>query len=131
MNVAVAELSAICRLIAAWPSAALIDSYELLMAQIRRVPPSAEAEAPTTDENEGVDDLDPPADRARSRDHDVVDLHRTAWRWAQANRLPDGALPSGKAIAGQFARSARWGDGSRRRFLPENWAATAMGPLRP
>jgi hypothetical protein len=31
----------------------------------------------------------------------------TAWRWAQANRHPDGALPSGKAIAEQFERSAQ------------------------
>ena len=35
-NVAVAEPSAVGRLIAAWPSAALIGSYELLMRQIRR-----------------------------------------------------------------------------------------------
>lgn len=38
-NVAVAEPSLIGRIIAAWPSAALIGSYELLMAQIRRLPP--------------------------------------------------------------------------------------------
>lgn len=35
-NVAVAEPSLVGRLIAAWPSAALIGSYELLMRQIRR-----------------------------------------------------------------------------------------------
>jgi Protein of unknown function (DUF2637) len=35
-NVAVAEPSVVGRLIAAWPSAALIGSYELLMRQIRR-----------------------------------------------------------------------------------------------
>jgi hypothetical protein len=35
-NVAVAEPSAVGRLIAAWPSAALIGSYELLMRQIRQ-----------------------------------------------------------------------------------------------
>jgi hypothetical protein len=35
-NVAVAKPSAVGRLIAAWPSAALIGSYELLMRQIRR-----------------------------------------------------------------------------------------------
>src|SRR5918992_1622632 len=34
-NVAVAETSAVGRLIAAWPSAALIGSYELLMRQVR------------------------------------------------------------------------------------------------
>jgi hypothetical protein len=35
-NVAVAEPSAVGRLIAAWPSAALIGAYELLMRQIRQ-----------------------------------------------------------------------------------------------
>jgi hypothetical protein len=35
-NVAVAEPSAVGRLIAGWPSCALIGSYELLMRQIRR-----------------------------------------------------------------------------------------------
>lgn len=35
-NVAVAEPSAVGRVIAAWPSAALIGSYELLMGQIRQ-----------------------------------------------------------------------------------------------
>lgn len=35
-NVAVAEPSAVGRLIAAWPSAALIGSYELLMRQVRQ-----------------------------------------------------------------------------------------------
>jgi hypothetical protein len=34
-NVAVAEPSAVGRLIAAWPSCALIGSYELLMRQVR------------------------------------------------------------------------------------------------
>ncbi|MGP3937632.1 DUF2637 domain-containing protein [Nonomuraea sp. KM88] len=37
-NIAVAEPSLIGRLIAAWPSAALIGSYELLMSQIRQTP---------------------------------------------------------------------------------------------
>ncbi|MEU8146756.1 DUF2637 domain-containing protein [Nonomuraea sp. NPDC048901] len=36
-NVAVAEPSLIGRIIAAWPSAALIGSYKLLMSQIRRL----------------------------------------------------------------------------------------------
>ncbi|MBO3751265.1 hypothetical protein J5X84_34770 [Streptosporangiaceae bacterium NEAU-GS5] len=40
---------------------------------------------------------------------EAIELHRAAWRWAQANRRPDGALPSGKATAAQFSRSARWG----------------------
>src|SRR5580700_3756742 len=36
-NVAVAELTGTGRVIAAWPSFALIASYELLMRQVRRV----------------------------------------------------------------------------------------------
>ncbi|MGW4642773.1 hypothetical protein ACWEN6_29940 [Sphaerisporangium sp. NPDC004334] len=49
------------------------------------------------DENE--EEAEPSVvDRGRLRDHGIVDLHRAAWLWAQSNRLPDGALPSGKAI---------------------------------
>jgi hypothetical protein len=42
-NVAVAEPSAVGRLIAGWPSCALIGSYELLMRQIRRTSTSKSA----------------------------------------------------------------------------------------
>ncbi|MFE3450792.1 DUF2637 domain-containing protein [Nonomuraea sp. NPDC059194] len=111
-NVAVAEPSVIGRIIAAWPSAALIGSYELLMAQIRRVSggPTDGETTEVADQEIELEEYQPsPQERLRLREHDVVDLHRTAWRWAQSNRLPDGALPSGKAIAFQFERSARWG----------------------
>ncbi|KAA9373336.1 hypothetical protein F5972_36055 [Microbispora cellulosiformans] len=37
-NVAIAEPSLIGRIVAAWPSLALIGSYELLMSQVRRLP---------------------------------------------------------------------------------------------
>ncbi|MEV6032774.1 DUF2637 domain-containing protein [Nonomuraea sp. NPDC052116] len=111
-NIAVAEPSLIGRIIAAWPSAALIGSYELLMSQIRR----ASAEEPTAVQVEIVGSKEPVGDD----DHDITeladpheretgDLRRSAWKWALANRLPDGALPSGRIIAEQFARSARWG----------------------
>ncbi|WP_084965480.1 DUF2637 domain-containing protein [Thermoactinospora rubra] len=109
-NVAVAEPSVIGRIIAAWPSAALIGSYELLMAQIRRVsakPGDDETTVKSAEPDE--DEAGVASDHLRLHDHEAVDLRRTAWRWAQANRLPDGALPSGKAIAAQFSRSARWG----------------------
>jgi hypothetical protein len=36
-------------------------------------------------------------------------LRQEALDWAMANRGPDGRLPSGKAIAGQFDRHERWG----------------------
>lgn len=116
-NVAVAEPSVIGRVIAAWPSAALIGSYELLMSQIRRVAadPSRQAEVAALPGREAAELVTPDVgdrhfeDRIRLRDHEIVDLHRAAWRWAQVNRRSDGALPSGKAIAEQFARSGRWG----------------------
>lgn len=111
-NVAIAEPSMIGRIIAAWPSAALIGSYELLMAQIRRVSSDSANDEPTevADGEAEPEDVQLSSEELpRPRDRGIVDLHRTAWRWAQSNRLPDGALPSGKAIASQFERSARWG----------------------
>lgn len=47
-NVAVAEPSAVGRLIAAWPSAALIGAYELLMRQIRQASARSASEQPAT-----------------------------------------------------------------------------------
>ncbi|MGH2384695.1 MAG: DUF2637 domain-containing protein, partial [Candidatus Limnocylindria bacterium] len=38
-----------------------------------------------------------------------VDIQRRAWRWAVANRTPEGDLPPGKAIGSRFGRSERWG----------------------
>ncbi|RBQ20567.1 hypothetical protein DP939_05590 [Spongiactinospora rosea] len=117
-NVAVAEPSMIGRIIAAWPSAALIGSYELLMAQIRRVSPGEVGgeEVTETTSEEGADPGEecreagaPSLEAGGQADREVVDLHRVAWRWAQENRLPDGALPSGRVIAARFSRSARWG----------------------
>ncbi|MFG1697265.1 DUF2637 domain-containing protein [Nonomuraea sp. NPDC049309] len=111
-NIAVAEPSLIGRLIAAWPSAALIGSYELLMAQIRQAPAGEVAvvrdDATETREPFGTDA--PEAfEETGSHGRQTGDLRQTAWHWALANRLPDGELPSGKVIAEQFARSARWG----------------------
>jgi hypothetical protein len=37
------------------------------------------------------------------------DLQRQAWQWALAHRASDGSLPSGREIAGQYARHERWG----------------------
>ncbi|MDF5759397.1 DUF2637 domain-containing protein [Spongiactinospora sp. TRM90649] len=106
-NVAVAEPSLIGRFIAAWPSAALIGSYELLMSQIRRVPAGAlRAEGESYADGEVGDEV---SDGRRCDGQSGVDLHVSAWRWAQANRGADGALPTGKAIAERFSRSPRWG----------------------
>ncbi len=119
-NVAVAEPSLIGRIIAAWPSLALIGSYELLMSQIRR---SAEGRAQTQDllawTSDPAADAGPtPVERQDNRgDAELLDerngngraLQREAWRWAQRNRQADGELPSGVAVTRAFARSPRWG----------------------
>ncbi|GAA3543252.1 hypothetical protein GCM10022419_024280 [Nonomuraea rosea] len=111
-NIAVAEPSLIGRIIAAWPSAALIGSYELLMSQIRlasaKKHPVAQDTRDAIDESNGGDDH-ACSESADSHERETGDLRRTAWQWAVANRLPDGALPPGRIIAEQFARSARWG----------------------
>ncbi|XVQ86415.1 DUF2637 domain-containing protein [Microbispora siamensis] len=120
-NVAVAESSLIGRIIAAWPSLALIGSYELLMSQIRRF---AEGRA-AAQEPRGLGP-DPAADSQsdlveQQNDHEEDAnlsaeptgnsrlLQREAWRWAQRKGQEDGDLPSGVAIARAFARSPRWG----------------------
>ncbi|MFD0882965.1 DUF2637 domain-containing protein [Streptosporangium algeriense] len=102
-NIAVAEPGLIGRVIAAWPSIALIGSYELLMSQIRRVSWNTGREL-----SEGQQDGDQAAENEPSREGVVV-LHREAWRWARENRRPDGTLPSGRVIAERFERSPRWG----------------------
>jgi hypothetical protein len=57
-NVAVAEPSAVGRLIAAWPSAALIGSYELLMSQVRH---AAERKIPVVSDVSQTAATDPTA----------------------------------------------------------------------
>ncbi|GIH73420.1 hypothetical protein Mth01_56730 [Sphaerimonospora thailandensis] len=120
-NIAVADPSLIGRIIAAWPSLALIGSYELLMSQIRRcagkraeaqelpalsADPAADAKAdPVEPEDNQEEDADSPAEH----DGNGRVLQREAWQWAQQNRHADGDLPSGVAIARAFARSPRWG----------------------
>jgi len=111
-NVAVAEPPMTGRVIAAWPSFALIGSYELLMRQVRRHgiagAPAAGSAAPPPGRRQ-------PATRARqvSRSGPAVaaghDMRSKAWEWAMANRAADGSLPSGRAIAARFGRHERWG----------------------
>jgi hypothetical protein len=107
-NVAAAEPSLTGRVIAAWPSFALIASYELLMRQVRYA-----AAAPRPIEAaKAVSAL--PAERAgRAALTTAVPPGRAAqldaWLWAQQNRAGDGSLPSGKDIGRAYGRHERWG----------------------
>ncbi|MFC5830365.1 DUF2637 domain-containing protein [Nonomuraea insulae] len=104
-NIAVAEPTFIGRVIAGWPSFALIGAYEMLMSQIRR-------SARRTDHDQvTVEDEEQEQERG---DEDAVSRgrrgwQRTAWIWAQEMLAEHGELPTGLAIARQFGRSARWG----------------------
>ena len=113
-NIAVAEPTLIGRVIAAWPSFALTASYELLMRQVRRAAqPTSQGTEPVTGQPKPGTSSSPasrkPSTRGSRRPLGRRDLRRQAWEWALANRDPDGALPSGKIIAGQFGRRERWG----------------------
>jgi uncharacterized protein DUF2637 len=99
-NVAVAEPTMAGRVIAAWPSFALIGAYELLMRQVRySATGSAARERPSG----------PRSDTHAAGPRLGRNLQREAWKWAQANRASDGSLPSGREIARQFGRHERWG----------------------
>ena len=112
-NVAVAEPTATGRVIAAWPSLALIGSYELLMRQVRRsamwglrpdVSGTRRRELSTAAPVALASGRQRGGQRAAGRD-----LQRQAWQWAMANRVADGSLPSGKVIAARYGRHERWG----------------------
>jgi hypothetical protein len=120
-NVAVAEPTATGRVIAAWPSFALIGSYELLMRQIRSAAARARAQKPATRNRRVAGDATSARPRSSSRQRRAApgvtgsrargsrELQLQAWQWARANQATDGSLPSGKAIAGQYGRRERWG----------------------
>jgi hypothetical protein len=118
-NVAVAEPALTSRIIAAWPSFALIGSYELLMRQVRataaQVSPDQRPARSSTRQATGAA---PAAGRSNSaapnspsgwRTEDGSCLQREALLWARKNRAEDGSLPSGRAIGAQFGRHERWG----------------------
>jgi hypothetical protein len=124
-NVAVAQPTAAGRVIAAWPSFALIGAYELLMRQVRR---SAAGRGRPPVRKPGLQVSRPEPDAAASprlRAHrpgpggsaqgsagiggSGRELQRQAWRWALAHRASDGSLPSGRQIADQYGRHERWG----------------------
>jgi hypothetical protein len=124
-NVAVAQPTVTGRVIAAWPSFALIAAYELLMRQVRRSA-AASGKAQLTKsrsqisprEGRGRDVRDARHRPSGLAPHDAGsggrggasrDLRWQAWQWALANRTGDGLLPSGREIARQFGRHERWG----------------------
>src|SRR6516164_9733269 len=108
-NVAVAEPTVTGRVIAAWPSFALIAAYELLMRQVRHGaahgvaftsgrprPQSPSHEAPASAQSSNRNH---PSRASRQRKSAAaLDLQRAAWQWAQVNRAKDGSLPSRKEI---------------------------------
>jgi Protein of unknown function (DUF2637) len=115
-NVAVAEPTVTGRVIAAWPSFALIGSYELLMRQVRAAPAASPRQRPKrsgySQAVEPARKRDAAASPKSARTGERLagsDLQRQAWEWAVANRAPDGRLPSGRAIAARFGRHERWG----------------------
>jgi Protein of unknown function (DUF2637) len=124
-NVAVAEPTATGRVIAAWPSFALIAAYELLMRQVRLSaagsgrarlrkprPQTSRTQAPGENARRprqhpsapGVHSAGPGSQGGASRD-----LRRQTWQWALVHRAGDGWLPSGREIARQYGRHERWG----------------------
>jgi hypothetical protein len=113
-NVAVAEPTATGRVIAAWPSFALIAAYELLMRQARRNATSGASAPQRRPEPQGrrtAASGQAPGQRGVPGDNGASgrDLQREAWQWAQANRARDNSLPSGSVIARQYGRHERWG----------------------
>jgi hypothetical protein len=124
-NVAVAEPTATGRVIAAWPSFALIAAYELLMRQVRHSAtygvgqrePSPRPQPPRLTpvggpmRKSGQTPAGPHRPSGGSSSHGTPgrDLRRHAWQWALANRAGDGSLPSGREIARQYGRHERWG----------------------
>lgn len=116
-NVAVAEPTMTGRVIAAWPSFALIGSYELLMRQIRTSAAAASlhrepAQVPRGRAPALQVAAQPGAGHSPGCGGHCADgrsLRQEALQWAMTNRSADGKLPSGKAIAEQFSRHERWG----------------------
>jgi hypothetical protein len=140
-NVAVAEPTATGRVIAAWPSFALIAAYELLMRQVRR---SAATSRKARLRNSGPQIRRPDGSDGcvqRPGEHPSAtstwsegpsgkgdasrDLRRQAWQWALAHRDGDGSLPSGREIALQYGRHERWG-----RLVKRSGVAGELAPGR-
>jgi hypothetical protein len=118
-NAAIAEPTTTGRVIAAWPSFALIAAYELLMRQIRRAAEVGTGPQPSRRASDSFAGAAMAAPRGAATDalHEPVvtsraagrDVQLDAWRWARDNRADDGSLPTGKAIASHYGRHERWG----------------------
>lgn len=122
-NVAVAQPTLVGRVIAAWPSFALIGAYEMLMRQVRRRavgrrPVPQAKPTPPSFRRKGEPGAAPRPERPASdparTDKRAVgatgrNLRGQAWQWALANREGDGSLPSGREIARHYGRHERWG----------------------
>jgi hypothetical protein len=124
-NVAVAQPTLAGRVIAAWPSFALIGAYEMLMRQVRRSSMASGKLQPRQGGSHASQQEASAATAGRSRARRPGsggrqqgvggagdpgrDLQRQAWQWALAHRASDGSLPSGREIARQYARHERWG----------------------
>ena len=123
-NVAVAQPTVAGRVIAAWPSFALIGAYELLMRQVRRSAAGGpelprRRRPPQISAPEPGDSAAPRPRRSSTagrRGHGPTGgsgagrkLQRQAWHWALAHRTGDGSLPSGSKIARRYGRRERWG----------------------
>lgn len=107
-NVAVAEPSLMGRVIAAWPSFALIGSYELLMRQVRCSSAFAGGRMAKASKQNSATFVRAAA-LVPSRRTVGEDVRRQAWEWALANRDANGSLPSGKVIGYRHGRHERWG----------------------
>ncbi len=121
-NVAVAQPTLAGRVIAAWPSFALIGAYEMLMRQVRRSAagsgkPTSRKPAPQVSDPETGDTQvrrsrvrqPGPGRHEGGRSGAGRELQQRAWHWALAHRASDGSLPSGRKIADQYGRQERWG----------------------
>jgi Protein of unknown function (DUF2637) len=113
-NVAVAEPTATARVIAAWPSFALIGSYELLTRQVRAaaslLTSLQRSQASSRSASDALDQSAIGRSAAVTRPRNAGQgLKSQAWRWALAHRDANGNLPSGRAIADRFGRHERWG----------------------
>jgi hypothetical protein len=115
--------------IAAWPSFALIASYELLMRQVRRAADATAARRPRPLARPAVGPpptagSEPAARRPATARHGDAGLQMQvqAWRWALANRADDGSLPSGKDIGLHHGRQEPWGGSSSDPDLPASCA---------
>jgi hypothetical protein len=107
-NVAVAEPSLSGRVIAAWPSFALIGSYELLMRHVRRAS-ALTCEQTRPAQAQGCPVVDSGSASAPTRRSVGDGLRRHAWQWALTSRDARGFLPSGKVIGDRYGRQERWG----------------------